>query len=74
MCKYSIAKLPDLNFIINCIEVTDVEGVIVKLLPNSTIFAIIKADLQKWDRVQTRKRRIKHGYETSCNQVLRPGD
>jgi hypothetical protein len=36
------------------------------LPPNSTIFAIIKADLQKWNRVQA-KRRIKHGYETSCN-------
>jgi hypothetical protein len=47
MCKYSTAKLLDLNFILNCIAVTDVEEVIVKLLPNSTIFAIIKAHLQK---------------------------
>jgi hypothetical protein len=45
MCKYSTAKLLDLNFILNCIEVTDVEEGVVKLLPNSTIFAIIKADL-----------------------------
>jgi len=51
MCKYSTAKLPDLNFTLSCIEITNVEEGVVKLPPNSTIFAIIKADLQKWDRV-----------------------
>jgi hypothetical protein len=47
MCKYSTAKLLDLNFILNCIEITDFEEGVVKLPPNSMIFAIIKVDLQE---------------------------
>lgn len=47
MCKYSTAKLPDLNFTLNYIEFTNVEEEVVELPPNFTIFAIIKADLQK---------------------------
>ena len=45
MSKYSTAKLPDLDFALNCIE--NVYKAIVKLPLNSAIFAIIRADLQK---------------------------
>lgn len=47
---------------------------VIKLLLNSMIFVIIKKYLQKRNIVQAERRRIKHGYETSCNQVLCPGD
>jgi hypothetical protein len=47
VCKYSTAKLPDLNSTLNCIEITNVEEGVVTLPPNSAIFAIIKADLQR---------------------------
>jgi hypothetical protein len=47
MSKYSTAKLPDLNFALSNIEITNVQEGVVKLSPNSAIFAIIKADLQK---------------------------
>jgi hypothetical protein len=46
MDKYSTAKLLGLNFILNCIEITNVEEGVVKLPLNSAIFAIIKADSQ----------------------------
>jgi len=47
VCQYSTAKLPDLNFTINYIEITNFEEDVVKVPPTSTIFAIIKADLRK---------------------------
>jgi hypothetical protein len=66
MYKYSTAKLLGLNFILNCIEITEVEGG-VRLPHDSMIFAIIKGDSHKLERVQAQRRRIKYGYETSCN-------